>query len=469
MSDHPSRADLRRFVRGELAADAAKAVVAHLVRQCEICLAHLGPSLRALLDPAARPAATAAHAAHAADIAVVADSAGAPGGSDEYDPAIDRAFAGVALHGLKVLSTRAETKRIKAELARGSRLARQIEAWGARYAVYEALLERSWEARFDDLRLMIELTRCACRLAPRLGAEGYGDREVADFAARAWGEHANALRAAHRLSKAGEALALAAEHASRGTQDPRLRVRLLEIRASLLANRRRYGDAITLLDESYRGYVDLGDRRGAATALVTKATYTGHAGRLELSARLLDEAIGLLDEEADPTLRGLAIFNRIWLLADAGDFRQARTLLWKNRHWMESCKEMGRINHAKLVWLEGHINAGLGELERAERVLRRAAEILPQDELPVLRCQLSLELAAVWIRQDRWEEAQRLAAEGAQGLLALRLPREGEKALGILREALERQAASLGLVQSVVHFLRRSQVLAQARFELLPD
>jgi hypothetical protein len=445
LSDHPSRAELRRFVRGELAADAAKTVVAHLVRQCEVCLAQLGPSLRALLD-GAMPAAS------------------------EYDPAIDRAFAGIALHGLRALSTRAEARRIKASLARGPRLARQIEEWGARYAVYEALLERSWEARFDDLLLMIELTRWACRLAARLGADGYGDLQVADFEARAWGEHANALRAAHRLAKAKAALDLAGEHAARGTQDPRLRVRLLEIRASLLAGRRRYAEAIVLLEESYRGYLQLGDRRGAATVLVTKATYTGHAGGLELSARLLDEAIGLLDEGADDlALRGLAVFNRIWLLADAGEFRLARTLLWRNRSWMESCQEMGRINHAKLIWLEGHINAGLGELERAERVLRKAAELLPADELPVLRCQLALELAAVWMRQGRWEEARDMAAQGAQGLLALQLPREGAKALGVLREALARQAASLGLLESVVRFLRRSQVLAQARFELIPD
>jgi tetratricopeptide (TPR) repeat protein len=458
LSDHPSRADLRRFVRGELGADASKPVVAHLVRRCKVCLAQLGPSLRALLDGSGPAAGRSTIAA-------------ARGRADsEYDPAIDRAFASVTLHGLRALSTRAETRRIKAAMALGGpRLARQIEEWGARYAVYEALLERSWEARFDDLRLMIELTRWACRVASRLGGEGYGDLQVADFEARAWGEHANALRAAHRLAKARAALELAAEHAARGTQEPRLRVRLIEIRASLLANRRRYDEAIVLLEESYRGYLELGDRRGAATALVTRATYTGHAGRLELSARLLDEAIGLLGEGADPALLGMAIFNRIWLLADAGEFRQARTLLWKNRHWMESCQDMGRINRAKLVWLEGHINAGLGELERAERILRQAIEVLPQDELPVLRCQLSLELAAIWMQQGRWEEALRLAAEGAQGLRVLNLPREGEKALGVLREALERQTASLGLVRSVIRFLRRSQVMARVRFELHPD
>ncbi len=276
MSDHPSRIDLRRFVRGELAAADAREVVAHLVRRCEVCLAKLGSSLHAVLDTE-QPAVAAA------------------GDFDEYDSAIDRAFAGVALHGPRALATRAEAQQIKAALAPGGpRLAKQIADWGPRYAVYEALLERSWEVRFDDLRAMIALTRWACRLAPRLGADGYSELHLADFEARAWGEHANALRAAHRLVKAGEALDRAVEHAERGTQDPRLQVRLTEIRASLLANRRRYEEAIALLEASYRGYLDLGDRQRAATTLVTKATYTGHAGRLELSARLLDEAIEML-------------------------------------------------------------------------------------------------------------------------------------------------------------------------------
>lgn len=461
MRDHPTRTDLHRFVRGELPAEAAQPVVTHLMRRCEVCLgqiAQLGPSLHALLD--GTPPAPPAPPAPTSRPEQAKDS--------EYDPAIDRAFAAVALHGLRALSTRAETRRIKAALAAagGPPLQLRLEEWGARYAVFEALLERSWEVRFDDLRQMIELTRRACQLAPRLGADGYGERQVEDFAARAWGEHANALRAAHRLARASEALERAVEHAGRGTGDARLQVRLQEVRASLLANRRRYDEAVALLEDVYLGYRALGDRQGAATSLVTRATYTGHAGRLELSARLLDEAIDLLDDASEPALRALAIFNRIWLLADAGEFRKARTLLWRNRPWLADCEGAGRITRAKLMWLEGHINAGLGELERAERSLREAAGALPAEELPVLHCELAIELAAVCLRQDRCEEAQQLATEGARGLLALDLPREGERAVAVLHEALERRAASVALLQSVARFLRRSQVVARARFDL---
>jgi hypothetical protein len=36
----------------------------------------------------------------------------------------------------------------------------------------------------------------------------------------------------------------------------------------------------------------------------------------------------------------------------------------------------------------------------------------------------------------------------------------------VLHEALERRAASVALLQSVARFLRRSQVVARARFDL---
>jgi hypothetical protein len=49
-----------------------------------------------------------------------------------------------------------------------------------------------------------------------------------------------------------------------------------------------------------------------------------------------------------------------------------------------------------------------------------------------------------------------------------RVPSEAEKALGVLRDALERQVATAALVQSVVDFLRRVEHSPEARFEARP-
>jgi hypothetical protein len=71
------------------------------------------------------------------------------------------------------------------------------------------LLARAWAVRFDDREAAITLTDLARIAAKSLKAKGYSDAQVADFTARAWGEHANALRAGMRLAEAERALSQA--------------------------------------------------------------------------------------------------------------------------------------------------------------------------------------------------------------------------------------------------------------------
>ncbi len=442
MSDHPSEVELQRFLRGELEPAAAKPVISHLLRKCSVCLARLGPEARSW---------------------PVGKVGSVPASEGDYDQAIDRAIAGIAMHGARALTTKDSTRRIKEALARGGlAAARREEGWGVRFAAYDALLERAWEVRFESVAEMVQLTRHACRLAARLGQDGYGPLQVADFQARAWGEHSNALRAAHRLEQAEEARLRAFEHWNAGSRDPRLHARLIDISASLLAARREIPEALALLTEVHNAYRELGDLRGAGKALISQAFYTGFGGDPEGAVQLLDAALELIDNTQEPQLVSVAMVNRIWFLADAGQLRQARASLWQHRRWMVEVGEMGKINQAKLVWLAGHINAGLGELERAERDLAEARQDLAGEPVVVL---VALELAAVWMRQGKLAEARLLASESAEQLLALGVPAEAEKALGLLRSALDRQVATAALLQNVVDYLVRAELIANGRFE----
>jgi hypothetical protein len=442
VSNHPSEVELQRFLRGELDPGAAKPVISHLLRKCSVCLARVGPEAKAW--PAGKVGSV-------------------PASEGDYDQAIDRAIAGIALHGARVLTTKESTRRIKEALARGGlAAARREEGWGVRYAAYDALLERAWEVRFESLTEMVQLTRQACRLAARLGEDGYGPAQLADFQARAWGEHCNALRAAHRLEQAEDARHRAFEHWTEGSQDPRLHARLIDVSASLLAARREIPEALALLGEVHSAYRQLGDLRGAGKALISQAFYTGFGGDPHAAVQLLDAALELIDNSQEPQLVSVAMINRIWFLADAGQLRQARASLWQHRRWMVEVGEMGKINQAKLVWLAGHINAGLGELDRAARDLAEAREDLVGEPIAVL---VALELAAVWMRQGKLAEARLLASESAEQLLALGVADEAEKALNLLRGALDRQVATAALLQNVVDYLVRAELAASGRFE----
>jgi hypothetical protein len=331
--------------------------------------------------------------------------------------------------------------------------------------VFEALLARAWELRFDDPPTMLHLTELACYLASRLSGDGFSAAEVADLEARAWGEHANALRVIMRLVEAEQALRRAVAHWKLGSRNRRIAVRLKDLGASLLAFQRERAAAIELLKSVHSDYLGLGDQTRAISALIKQATYVGHGGDPGSAARLLQEAMGLLDAAPDAELKAIGMHARIWFLAEAGQLREAQAALAEHRPWLAAYSNFGRVNGAKLAHLEGHINAGLGELEPAEQSLRWARDQLAGDELKGQRGLVSLELSAVLLLQGRTGEACSLAAEVARTLSALGMPEEATRALGVLRDAIAHQALTVALVQSVISFLRRIEHTPEARFE----
>lgn len=426
---------------------AARRVVGHLLHRCAPCAAKLQ---------------------HAGLLPAAGAAPGAPLSGEDYDAAIERAVEGFRLHGSRVLAKKREARRIQQALAAGQWHPGRPGSLRGRpsYPFYEALLQRAWELRFSDLGEMVSLTWYACLVAGRLGRDGYTASQVADFQARAYGEHCNAQRAAHRLREAEEAFVRAVECWKEGSKDFRLWVRLMDVRASMLGAQHRTDEALDVLDDVFEGYSQLGDRHSAGRAQVARGFYIGYGGDPEGGVRLLDEALELLDGPREPDLVAMAIHNRIWLLMECGRFRQARADLWRHRRWVEAYRGLGQLPKIRVAALEARINAGLGELDRAERALRSALDGLAAEELRVLRGVVSLELAVVWMRQGRLAEATALAAETAASLLAFGVPREAQKALNVLLAAIEGQAATAALVQEVVDFLRRGEHAPQARFEM---
>jgi tetratricopeptide (TPR) repeat protein len=447
--EHPSDAVLQRFVRGELTRDAAKAVVAHLLAKCDVCLAHIET-----LEIEARCHVSLPGRPPAPD----------PTSESAYDMAIDRAVAGLFLHGDAVLQKKQQAGQLKQLLAQGGlRKAREHPMWGATFAAYDALLSRAWEIRYARIGEMIELTRLACFVAPKLGREGYTPRQVADFSARAWGEHGNALRIADRFGEAEECLDRAISCWLEGTRDRFQQARLMHFTASLLGDQRRIAEATQYMTEVCDLYLDLGDRHSAGKAVVNLSLYVGETGDAVEATRLADRALSLLDPRQEPELQAFALYNKLHFLVEGGSFREARSGLWKHRRQIAELGQAGQINNVKLSYLEGRINAGLGELDRAERQLKQALADLEAKEIPLLQAIVSLELAAVWMLQGRAEEARALAVETADRLLRLGLAGEAARALPILRRALERQAVTVGLFHDVVRFLRREDHASYAR------
>jgi tetratricopeptide (TPR) repeat protein len=429
MEDHPDPESLRGLVRGEIAREPARVVVVHLLRGCGSCLAELVADYQALMAPPAveRPLT------QEEDVA--------------YDAAIDRAF----------MAVRATSS------CAGAEESRDLQG----RVLFEVLLERSHAARYRDPAEMIRLAQQAIVVADALSPDLYSPRQLADFQCRAWGELGNAYRVADDLDAAEMALGRASELFTSGTGGEELRAHLFDLLASFYGARRQFDRARSALDIALGVYERRRDDQLAGRALIKMGNYMGYAGQPEEGVRLTREGLARLDEERDPGLVFVGMHNLSRLLKECGHFREARKLLWQNRKRHKYAG--GPLNLLKLRWLEGEINAGLGELERAEQAFLAVRTGFGEAGMRYTAAVASLDLATIWLRQGRDAEARQLAREAAEVFLALGIQREALGAILILQKSLEVYQASATLVESVARFLRRAEEDPTARFELPPS
>jgi len=300
---------------------------------------------------------------------------------------------------------------------------------------------------------MILAASFAVMLAERMGASGGGAEELADFKARTWAELGNAYRAADDLLSAEAALARAQYLSSRGTGEPLVLARLMDLTASLFTEQRRFEEAHRLLDCVYTIYRHSRDTHSAARALISKGLSAGYAFDSEEAVNLLKQGIPLFDAARDPKLTLAAVHGLLWCLVDSGQVTEAGRLLHQVRHLYAAFAE--GLVALRSRWLEGRVAAGLEEDTLAEQAFLEAREGFRAAELPYTAAMASLDLAAVWLRQGRTAEIKELVDEMVEIFRARNIQREAIGALLILREALQKDRATAAMLQAVtVEFQR---------------
>ena len=433
---HPSPAELDRFLLGELSPLQAAPIVAHLVRGCAVCRERTAPLASVVFanGPLAPPPSS-----H-------------PG--SEYDFPLFKAFA-AARHYVesRALGMTDAPRRpgkpfpkvVPAPAAsKGDRDSRKR---------CEALLKRCRCLRFSDPEGMILAASLAVSLAERMDAGQVGPGELADLQARAWAELGNAHRVADDLASAEPALARAQDLSGYGTGDPMLLARILDLTASLFTDQRRFGEAHRLLDWTYAIYQRVGDSHAAGRALISKGNLARAALQPEEGLRLLTQGIRQIDAAHDPKLVFVAVHGLLGCLVDCGRMTEAKALLTASQGLYSTYGE--RLDAPRVRWLEGQISAGCGENERAEQLLRQARKGFERADLPYDTALVSLDLAAVWLRQGRTAEIAALVDEMVAIFRVRNIQREAIGALLMLREALQKDRATAALLQTVAAELRR--------------
>jgi hypothetical protein len=315
----------------------------------------------------------------------------------------------------------------------------------------EMLLAASWDLRYDDPQEMVRLAELALFAAERLEQARHGRAAVADARARAWAELGNAHRVADDLARAEPAMARAVSWQCRGSGDPWLVARIAVLMAALLTDQRRFTEASELLVKAYGFYRRIGDRHLAGRTLIKRGILAGYDNDPRGALVLLVEGLELIDAEQDSQLAIQALHAILYNLVGCGRHRQARIHLWRSRPLL--LRHGGRLAQLRLHWLEGQIHAGLGELGRAERELLATRRGFEAAGSPYNAALASLDLAAVWLQQGKTAQVRQLVEEMIATFRALRIAREAVAALLILREACDRDEATLDRVRAVTMLL----------------
>lgn len=437
MGEHYSLEEIEEGLSGRLSAEKSQEILRHLLRGCPECQAAARNERRSL---------TARQSTLAPDL------------NAAYNTMLDRAedFARRA-----VSLPPDELKRFRKALALLESgdgvlaLAQTGDMVPQGLGVYEALLARSWAIRYDNSREMCHLAKMAVEVAHGLSSETYGSWGVADYAARAWGELANAYRVADRLRESEQAFGRAYEFFRQGSSNRQLLMRLLDLEASLLGTLREFGLALERLATLSDMYRAAGELHLAGRTLITKALYLYYKGESSEAYETLKEGLSLVDKDRDPSLIIATAFNQLLLMEDCGLFKEARIFLFRNRPQLSGA---GHTLALKLRWIEGRISYGLGELESAEIAFREARQGLQEAELGFATALASLEVAMTLLCQGRTQEAVEEGLEATKMFFSLNIHRELLGSILFLEECFKSETLSLSAIEKTARYLGRKQL-----------
>lgn len=434
MPSHPTSSALESFLLGKLAEAERKSVVAHLVRGCRSCQRALAPLVGALFEP--EPAETRDD-------------------SWRYEFAFRRAMRRVFSERPEMLAAVAAPAEPLAA-APLLKMPQPCPSWrrdAEQFRRCEAALEETRKLGQSDPAEMLAVAMANVAIAEQLDPAGFGFGAVHDLRAKAYAELGNARRVNNAFPNAEADYLRAAAYARVGTGDRRLLAEIAYMAASVYRAARRFEQAFLLLDQAYETYHELGEDHLAGRVLINKGIAKGYRGDISEAIALLQHGMRLLDGKRDPGLLLAGVHNLVWFQVDNAQFTEGRALVDAN---LDLYREHGgHFDRLRLRWLEGRIAAGLGEPEEAEAAFLAARVGFAEHRLTYVEALISLDLAALWLRQGRTGEIGGLVEEMLGTFRALGIRREAIAVVLMVEEAVEAERLTLALLRSAASKLRR--------------
>ncbi len=319
----------------------------------------------------------------------------------------------------------------------------------------ELLLERVWQESFDEPAAAETGTELVLELVDRIDGGLTGEEVLNDLRGRAWAFRGNFRRVLTDFRAAEAAFAQAESFFVQGTGDLHETARLLTFKSNLRRAQFELDDALQLIESAIEIYRSTGEGHLAGRAMVSRALVLYEQGGAQEAIAVLKQALGLIEADREPRLIPVAQQNLLVYLVELGRYEEAMAMLPSaRRHTVE---KGSRFELLRLRWLEGRILLGLGHEARAEAALLEVRKGFGEQGIGYDTAEVSLELAALYLRQGRTAEVKQLAAEMVPIFESRDVHHEVLAALMLFKKAVEMETVSVRLVEEVSDLIRRSK------------
>ncbi len=236
-------------------------------------------------------------------------------------------------------------------------------------ALFDLLREKSRLEGRQDRQRCIDLAKLAL-VSLKESDEIFGER-ILDLRAIGYAWLGNAHRLALEFSAAGAAFERSdVEWLKPGAPHGLLIAAEIDLlKGSLRMSQRRYPEALDLVYRSRDLFREAEDASGEMRALIQQAAIHGYAGNSGDAIPALEEAASLLDQQEDPFLALVVYCNLANDQLKLELYSSASKSIRKCRRYRRSG---GGSEFLQILWLEGGIKQGTGDLSVAEQLLTAA-------------------------------------------------------------------------------------------------
>jgi tetratricopeptide (TPR) repeat protein len=281
-----------------------------------------------------------------------------------------------------------------------------------------------------------------------------------ELQARALAHRGNALRVGGDLAAAdGAFLALHRFLDRHALLLDDLHPEVASLEASLRDEQGRFQDAVELLDVAVKLAQVMGDDSELARFLVQRGDVHRYNGSLDEARRDLRQALARLDPEVDSYVYLCAVGNYGLYLCEAGEHEEAGRLL--ERHETLLRRHGDAWVKLRTLALRGYIAHGRGDAEAAERYYLDARDGFAAEGLPFRAALLSLELARLYLEQERHRDLAALARWMGTVFDSHELPNQTTVALMLFQQAVTAQQITLEALDGLRVCLEQAQVAAR--------